>query len=76
MCISALAGVTQWIECQPANPKVAGLIPSLGTCLGCGPGPQLGRVRGNRSINVSLALHCFSPSLSPSLPLSKINKII
>ena len=35
----ALAGVTQWIECQPANQRVAGLIPSHGTCLGCGPGP-------------------------------------
>ena len=26
----ALAGVAQWIECQPANQKVTGLIPSLG----------------------------------------------
>ena len=38
----ALAGVAQWIECQPANQKVTGLILSQGTCLGCGPGPQLG----------------------------------
>ena len=36
----ALAGVAQWIECQPANQEVDGLIPSQGTCLGCGPGPQ------------------------------------
>ena len=38
----ALAGVTQWTECHPANRKVAGSIPSQGTCLGCGPGPLLG----------------------------------
>ena len=30
----ALAGEAQWFECQPANVKVAGLIPSQGTCLG------------------------------------------
>ena len=35
----ALAGVAQWIGCRPANKKVAGSIPSQGTCLGCGPGP-------------------------------------
>ena len=36
----ALAGVAQWIEHWPTNLRVAGLIPSQGTCLGCGPGPQ------------------------------------
>ena len=36
----AMAGVAQWIECRPVNQKVAGLIPSQVTCLGCGPGPQ------------------------------------
>ena len=36
----ALAGVAQWIECQPENRKVTGWIPSRGTCLGCGPSPQ------------------------------------
>ena len=36
----ALAGVAQWIECWPANQSVTGLIPSQGTCLGCGPGPH------------------------------------
>ena len=35
----ALAGVAQWTECQPANQKAAGLIPSQGTYLGFGPGP-------------------------------------
>ena len=38
----ALAGVAQGIECRPVNPRVAGLIPSQGTCLGFGPGPQKG----------------------------------
>ena len=36
----ALAGVAQWIECQPMNQRVTGSIPSQGTCLGCRPGPQ------------------------------------
>ena len=36
----ALAGVAQWIEHQPVNQKVAGSIPSQGTCVGCEPGPQ------------------------------------
>ena len=36
----ALAGVAQWSECRPVNQRVAGSIPSQGTCLGCGPGPH------------------------------------
>ena len=36
----ALAGVSQWIERGPAKQRVAGSIPSQGTCLGCGPGSQ------------------------------------
>ena len=35
-------GVAQWIEHQPTNWKITGSIPSQGTCLSCGPGPQLG----------------------------------
>ena len=35
-----LAGVAQWIEHRIANQRVAGSIPSQGTFLGCGPGPQ------------------------------------
>ena len=38
----ALAGVAQWIECQPVNQRVAGSIPSQDTCLGCRPGPRWG----------------------------------
>ena len=37
---AALAGVAQWIECWPVNQRVAGSIPSQGTFLGCGLGPQ------------------------------------
>ena len=29
-----LAGAAQWTECQPANQRVTGLIPSQGTYLG------------------------------------------
>ena len=32
----ALMGVAQWTGHCPANQKVASLIPSQGTCLGCG----------------------------------------
>ena len=41
---SALAGVAQWIEQQPANQRVASLIPSQGTCLGCRPRSLVGGV--------------------------------
>ena len=35
-----LADVVQWIEYKCSKQKVAGSIPSQGTCLGFGPGPQ------------------------------------
>ena len=38
--LSALAGVVQWIERQPANQRVAGSSPHQDPCLGCGPGPH------------------------------------
>ena len=41
----ARAGVAQWTECRPANRKVASLMPSQSTGLGCGPGPLLGGMR-------------------------------
>ena len=34
--------MAQWITCWPVNQRVAGSIPNQGTCLGCGPGSQLG----------------------------------
>ena len=52
----ALAGVAQWIEHQPVNQRVAGGIPSQGTCLGCGPGPQEGAHKRQPHIDVSLPL--------------------
>ena len=61
-----LASVAQWIRGWLVNQKITGSIPNQGTCLGCGPGPQV-RVCRRQLINVSL---------SPSLPLSlKIHKI-
>ena len=73
----ALAGVAQCVEHRPVNQRVAGLIPSQGTCLGCGPGSQL------REWERQPTHQYFSPFLSPSLSLSlntnkkilKINKI-
>ena len=56
----ALAGGAQWIECQPVNRKVAGLVPSQGTYLDGRPGPQL--VCERQLIGVSLPR---SPSLPP-----------
>ena len=38
--MDGLAGVAQWIECQPVNQRVTGWIPTQGTCLGCRPDPQ------------------------------------
>ena len=58
----------------PQSKKVTGLIPSQGTCLGCGPSPQLGHMQ--EATNQYFSHRCFSPSISPILPLSlKINKI-
>ena len=59
------AGIAQWIECGPVNQRVACSIPSQGTCLGCGPSPQLGCSRGNHT------LMFLSLSLSFPSPLSK-----
>ena len=57
-----MAGVAQWTECQPVNQRVAGLIPSQGTCLGCRPGPQYGACKREAHIDVSLPLF-FPPVL-------------
>ena len=54
----ALAGVAQWIEGGPVNQKVAGSIPSQGTCLGCRPGLQQ-------------EMHKRQPHIDVSLPLAK-----
>ena len=47
----ALAGVAQWIECLPVNQKVAGSIPSHGTCLRCSRQvPSCGPMRDNHTL--------------------------
>ena len=63
LCIS-LASVAQWIESQPVKQRVACSIPSQGTCLGCGPGPQWGACERQPHIDVSLPLFLL---LFPSL---------
>ena len=60
----ALAGVAQWIECWLANQKVASLIPSQGTCLGCGPGPQYGARKRQPYMDVSLPFFILPSPLS------------
>ena len=70
-----MTGVAQWVECHPANCKVAGSFPGQGTCLDCRPGAWLG-VCKRQLIDVSLTYCYFSPSLSPSLLLSLKNKLI
>ena len=47
---------------HPAKQKVADSVSGQGTCLGWGPGPQLGHVRGNPSL--------FLSHIKVSLPLS------
>ena len=54
--IRALAGVAQWTDCCPVNQRVAGWIPSQGTCLGCWTGPQPGAHKRQPHIDVSLPL--------------------
>ena len=61
-----MTGVAQWIECRPTNLKVAGSIPCQGTCLGCGPGPQLGANKRQPSVylsHIDVSLLLFLPPL-------------
>ena len=57
----ALADIAQWIEYGLVNQRVASSIPSQGTCLGCGPGPQLGMHERQPHTDVSLPLSFPSP---------------
>ena len=63
----ALTGVAELVGCHPTKQGVAGWIPGQGTCLGCGPGPQLGCVREATDQSFSHTLMF----LSLSFPLSK-----
>ena len=63
----ALTGVAQWMDHRPANRKVTSSIPSQGTCLGGGPGPQLGTCK-RQLIIVSLAHRCSLPLFLPPFP--------
>ena len=56
---SALAGVAQWIECQPVNQRIVSSIPSQGIA-----GPQWGAHEEQSHSNISLPL--FLPPV-PSL---------
>ena len=65
---TALAGVTQWVECQTVKQRVSGSIPSQGTCLGFRPGPRWGALDWQSLVDVSL------PLFLPPFPSLKINK--
>ena len=62
--------MAQLVEPRPAKQNASGSFPSQGTCLGCEfSAPSWGMYNG-QPIDVSLSHQCFSPSFSPSLPLS------
>ena len=65
-------GSVGWASSRKGN--VAGSIPAQGTCLGCGPVPGWGHVRGTDRY-FSHTLIFLSPSFSLASPLSKVNKI-
>ena len=60
----------QWIECQPANQRVASLIPSQDTCLGYGPDSHLGACERQLMFlsHIVVSLPLFLPSF-PSLKI-------
>ena len=63
----ALISAARLVGWHPAKQKVASFIPVQGTYLGCRFATQLGHVPEATD-------QCFSPSLSPSLPLSERKK--
>ena len=69
-----LARVAWLVGHRPADQRVAGLIPSQGTRLGCGFGPPLGHVPEATGWRLSLTLMFCSLSFSPSATLFGINK--
>ena len=64
-----LTGVAQGVGCHPADQKVTNLIPSQGTCLDRGFGPQLERVWEATDQCFSLTLMFLSLSFCLPFPL-------
>ena len=64
--LRTVVGVAQWIELQTENQRVNGSIPSQGTGLGCGPGPQWGEGVHERQTHIDVSLPLFLPPF-PSL---------
>ena len=58
---NALAGLPQWTECQPANQRVTGLIPSQSTCPGCRPHPSWGCLSGNHRLSLGVVASLMLP---------------
>ena len=52
---------------RPVDREVAGSVPSQDTCLGCGPGPQLGAWE-RQLFAVSLTHHVSLPLFLPPFP--------
>ena len=65
----ALAGVAQWIECQPTNQRVTGSIPSLGHMLGVRAMSPAGGAH-ERQPHIEVSLPLFLPPF-PSLEINK-----
>ena len=58
-----MTGVAQWIESCPAHRKIAGSIPSQGTCLGCEFGPLLEHMQETAKVSllIDVSLPVFLP---------------
>ena len=65
--VYTLAGRVSWLEHCPVDQRVAGLIPSQDTYLGCRLYPSLGHMQGRTANWHSLWHQCFSLSLSLSV---------
>ena len=66
----ALAAVAQLVGCHPVKQKFASSIPSQGTYLGCGPGPQLG-------CEQEATNKCFSLTLMfPNQSIKDLRKLV
>ena len=76
MASGALAGVAQLVGYHPTNQKVTGSIPGQGKCLGCGFGPQSGRVREATDRCFSLTSMFVSLSFSLPSPVSGRRRIL